>query len=378
MDQRRLVLAVAEAAREHAVDPVRLEAVDAELERDVAGVLHHEAVDRLHHRGLVLAVDAGERLGDGLLDVGVGDELIADQAPVVAADLVPALVGRDVQGRGDLAPARHARLGDDARDVLRRPLVELPPVGLRDHRVLHARELVLVRVELPVLRHLDEVLVAELGLGVLDVVDRAPVVGEQVVLGAVLEAVDELERVARRERGEGEHARAGVVVHAAPRLVQVALGVAVRVLHRAVGLGDPRLEHADLLAPGRERDRVAAVLVDAALGEDLHPDLVQLAREPGRLHADVGRVGEHHRVLAGVALGLLLERGEVDEVLLAEALALALERADRLLQPRVLRAEHERAIERGDRAVALTGGEERLAVTARTPRARRERAGSRP
>ncbi len=116
-DDRRLVLAVAPAARDRLRAAAGLDALEAQLERDVAearGVL----VDGPHLGGVVL--EALRDLLDLAPDLVVHVELIAREAPVERAHVVPALEGGDVDVRHDLRVGGHHRLRREGGDVVRR------------------------------------------------------------------------------------------------------------------------------------------------------------------------------------------------------------------------------------------------------------------
>ena len=53
-----------------------------------------------------------------------GRKLIANEAPIIASNLVPILVCRHMKRRGNFGPTRHLRFGDNAFDVARRLLQE--------------------------------------------------------------------------------------------------------------------------------------------------------------------------------------------------------------------------------------------------------------
>ena len=86
-DERRLVFAVAEAAREDLRAAVRLEAVDPELERDVARLLDDVVVDGADL--LAVGLETLGRCSARRRDLVVGDELVLDEAPVPAAHARP-------------------------------------------------------------------------------------------------------------------------------------------------------------------------------------------------------------------------------------------------------------------------------------------------
>ena len=142
--QARLVLAVAEATGEHLLHRIGLEAVDAELEPDVARARDHLAVDRLHdlppelrlsetgvlRPGPHLGHDAGRRGADA----GAGTNLLPHQPLVEAGHLVPGGVGGDVnRGRKTRTMPGHPRLEHEARQVGGGPAVLAQAAG----RIFH-------------------------------------------------------------------------------------------------------------------------------------------------------------------------------------------------------------------------------------------------
>ena len=115
--QRGLVLAVAEAARQHLADPVGLVAVDAELQRRRSGCSRARTGAPRAPCPAVLRARRWPRRRRATRFSSAG-QLVLHQAPVPAPHLLPARVGADVQVGRDLGPAGHARLGHHPGDVV--------------------------------------------------------------------------------------------------------------------------------------------------------------------------------------------------------------------------------------------------------------------
>ena len=354
---------------------------------DVAGLRDHEPVHRLHQRELGLAVPAAgrphrrgdplrarqagdpalvpERLGGDPLGLrphlGAGPDLVADQPPVEAGHLFPALVGRDVHVARDLAPARHAGLGDHARDVLRAPAVLHHAARERPLRV--GDPLGPVRVDGAGLRHEQHVLEPRLAGRLVHEGEVAEVVGEQVLAGHVLHPPGHLQHVAGGERREGERPRGGVEVEPVPGLAGAPLALLVRLDHRPVRPEDARPLHPHLLPVGRPGERLAAVRVGAARREHLHHRLREGRGEAGGEHPGDLEVAEHQRVLVG--RGRRRGRGQrrgVEEVGPLERLAGRLEAPRQRLELRALRLELEGPLQIGLRVARAPGREARPAA----------------
>ena len=218
-EQRRLVLAVAEAAREHLRDLVGLEAVDAELEAHVARARDDEVVDGAHARAVVVARrDDGARRAAQLV---VGRELLLDEPPVPRADVVPARVRADVQVGRDLGEPGHGRLGVDGRDVARRERVDAlvarlgRPCARGPARAACCCRWGGSRARCSVY--------SQRRLGTLSAIvsQVAEVVGHLVLGRDVLDDVLDLEDVARAQALEAHDLGAVVVVEAVPRLGEI-------------------------------------------------------------------------------------------------------------------------------------------------------------
>src|SRR5262249_45057929 len=157
----------AEPARENLRAAIRLEAVDAELERDVARLLGDPVVD-----GDDLFALGGLALrdfGDATAHLFVGAELVLDETPVPRAHVVPRLVRRDVHVPEKLRVRRLERLRQNGRDVRRDETVDAL-LTLFGGRLLN-RNRRLVEVERPLLRRDEHVLRARDRLVRLEVID---------------------------------------------------------------------------------------------------------------------------------------------------------------------------------------------------------------
>ncbi len=250
-EQRHLVLAVAVAMREHLGSGARLQAADAEFDRDVADVVLHEARHRAH---LVEQLRArGGELGDLLPDLGRGLAAAARQLQVPGTHVLPAAQRRrpargrerDPQAPGDLLPRRHARLLAQRAHVVHHPL-QAAAGGLR--RLLGVVEP--GGVVLPAGRQLDAVARFAHRHGVLE----HPFVGQQVRLELALELVaDDAAGYGGRDL---QHARAHVGD-------QFAVGDAAE--RRLVGVAVP-----DLVALARGGDAPGVQVGDAAAGREWH------------------------------------------------------------------------------------------------------------
>ena len=214
-DQRRLVLAVAEAAREHLGHLVGLVAVDAELQPHVAGPADDEVVDGAHALGVGHA--ALDQAARRLADLVVGGELILDQVPVPGADLVPRRVGAHVQVRRCLAQpgiAGSASIfamsrGREAVHAIVVPSTApgaraAPAVARWRRSARHRRD--------------QRVVPASLRDRLADELQIAEVVGHLVVAADIVDEVLDLDDVARAQSLEAHHLRAVVVVKAVPGL----------------------------------------------------------------------------------------------------------------------------------------------------------------
>ncbi len=290
-EEGRLVLAITEAALENLGRLVRLVAVDAELEADVARVLDDQAVDGLHLVGE--RAQATCRLLRGLLQGAIVLHLVDDQVPVPAADLFPGPVGADVQIGRDLGETGHGRLALHTRKVFRRELVaDLRAAGLAHGT--DARPARLVEVEGAHRRRDEGVVPAAGGPSIGDHLEVAEVVGEIVAIAHIHDRVLHLHHVTGAQVLEGDHGRAGVVVEAVPRLGEILL-VAAR------GLGnfdraawrttdDARLADLDFLPARLETHARLAAVAGRALGAGVDEALDEALGEAVAVHA-------HHRAI---------------------------------------------------------------------------------
>src|SRR5580698_2221631 len=114
-DERCLVFAIAESARENLCTTVGFVAVDAELQRDIPGLLYDVVVDRAHLRSLVRKA-LRQRLGSAP-DLIVRNELIFDETPIPTIEVFPRFVGRNVDVTEDLGVRRLKRLFFRRRDI---------------------------------------------------------------------------------------------------------------------------------------------------------------------------------------------------------------------------------------------------------------------
>src|SRR5690606_37365133 len=127
VDQRSLVFAVAETAADDVRNAVGHEAVDAELESYVTGVSDHPIVDP---RNLGSGVGrASDELTHRAAQALVRVELVRDESPIPAADLLPSAVGGHVQVGHELGHAGHRRLGSERGDVLEPEAID--PASIR-------------------------------------------------------------------------------------------------------------------------------------------------------------------------------------------------------------------------------------------------------
>jgi len=159
----------------------------------------------------------------------------------------------------DLGERGHRRLALDGGDVVRREPPDLRVAFLFD-LLLHAGDVRLVEVELPRLRGDEHVLAVRDGVRRLHVDDLAEVVGERVLVRDVLDAVEQLDDVARVEAREVDVERTSTRVHRLRRIVGRAFARLDRLVDLAVLPVDPRAAELDRLAVRLEPEAVLARL----------------------------------------------------------------------------------------------------------------------
>ena len=347
MHERRLVLAVAEAAGQDRLHRIRLERVDAELQSDVARARDHEVVDRADPRQLVAHRDSLHRFLRRGADVVGHAELVLDQTPVEPPDVVPGPVGGDVDVSEHLAVARHRRLRHELGDVLCRP----PPPGAAVRQLAFLVHETLQRrgagVEGAPGRAEEHVVGHAPRLRPLQVGEVAEIVGEE-VRRRIVGARHQLENVSGLELREGDDAGAQVVVQPVPGLGEVAFPFRLAFEDGAVLLEDAGALDLHHLLVGGILHALGARGIDPACRVRPQHQLPRARGKPVRKHLHHREVRQHLDVLAG-------DRGELRQVLRVVQVwscvpLLGPDGPDQLAQGRILRAQRERAGERGERA----------------------------